>query len=180
MFAGLSGSAFAAGELRADPGGLSGCGESSAPGVPVGVGESCKGLAPRASGASDAELLGGCPGADESCRGVNGDCPEVNGDCPGVDGRCSDGETVAGVAAVVGLPGGVPGAGEALLLTFGEGTRLPACGARLGLARVGPEAGDAVGDAVGAALVPVGGDASGAGDALAPVDVDGDAPEPVG
>ena len=88
--------------------------------------------------------------------------------------------TGAGVAAVVGLPGGVRGGGEAFLLTGGEGARLPACLAGLGLGLVGAETGVAVGDGVGEALFSTGGDASGAGDDLMPGDVGGNAPELLG
>ena len=147
--------------------------------MPVGVGGSCKGVAPGASGASEAELLGSCPGANGDCPGVAEIRPGVVGDCPGVNGDCRDGETGAGVAAVVGLLGGVPCGGEALLLSLGEGTRLPACvaGLGLGLGLVDPDSGGAVGDGVGAALVPVGGDASRAGDTLGSGEVAGDTPE---
>ena len=184
--------------------------------MPVGVGGSCKGVPPGASGASEAELLGGllgaggvcpgvggdCPGVAADCPGVGGDCPGVAADCPGVCGDCPGvvgdvpgvgvdcpGVVGAGLAAFVGLPGSVPGPGEAV----GEGPTLPACVAGLGLGPVGPEAGDPVGDAEdtvgdGVALLPVGGDASGTGDGLVPVGVDrngpvgvaGDAPELVG
>lgn len=150
--------------------------------MPFGVGGSCRGVAPGASGASEAELLGGPPGADGDRPGDDRNRPGVVGDCPGVTGDCSDGETGAGVTVVVGLPGGAPVCGEALLLSLGEVTRLPACaeGLGLGLGLVSPESGGAVGDGVDAALVPVGGDASGAGDALGPGEVGEDAPELLG
>ena len=166
--AGLPGAAVAAGEPREDSVGLSGWGGLFSSGVPVGVGGSCKGVAPGLTGASEAEFLGGRPGVD--------------GDC----------ETGAGVAAgdpALGLLGALPGAGELLLPTVvGEGTRLLAgvvepglelgLGLGLGLGLVIPVAGDAVGSAGGVALVPVNKDGVGTGDALVPVD--GDAGEPAG
>ena len=93
----------------------------------------------------------------------------------GTEGDCNDDKTGAGVAAAVGLPGVVPGWGEALLPTGGESSRSPACVAGLGLGLVSPGAGVAVGGGVAAALVPIGGDTNGAGDALVSGDMGGDA-----
>lgn len=125
----------------------------------VGVGGSGKEVAPGASGASEAELLGGRPG-------VTGDCETGEGLAAGFAGV-----SAAGLLPVGAVPGGVtrlglvdPAAGDAV-------------GNEVGVTLV-PVGGDGV--AAGVAPEPVDGDDMGAGDALVPVDVEGDAGEPVG